>query len=242
LAYGAVEQEEIMRSLLSSAAAVAVILTATGAGLAQQPPQDAAKSSQQDAAETNKKAAQQGGEDTSKLGQQDAGKQGSQDASSQDANKPGVTGGPETRRALGAPDSPPQHQVIGPPNAGPVTLRGDGLDIPGASAETAPAKLSPANNAKDEHPWLDRGLALSDEQKKKIYGQLARDGAKSGAGMAIFAEPAAVVPMDARLYEVPAALASEIPYIKDFKFVVDQNKVVLVDPDNNTVAAVLGAN
>lgn len=157
-----------------------------------------------------------------------------QEDKSQNSSKP-----PEATPAQGSPDSPPQHQVIGPPNAGPVAARGDGIDLPGASSQTYPALLSPENDARDAHWWLDRGLALTDEQKRTIYRQLARDGAQAGAGVRIFAEPSAVVPPDARLHEIPRELAAQIPYIGDFKYVVEQNKVVLVDPVNSDVAAVI---
>jgi hypothetical protein len=150
------------------------------------------------------------------------------------------TGGPESRPAKGAPDSPPQHQVIGPPNAGPVAVRGEAPSLPGASAETMPAKFSAENDAKDAHWWLDRGLALSPEQKQKIYALLARDGAQKGPGTQIFAEPSAELPLGTRVHEIPGELAAEIPYIKSFKYVVDQSKVVLVDSVNGTVAAVIG--
>jgi hypothetical protein len=148
-------------------------------------------------------------------------------------------GGQETEPAKGAPDSPPQHQVIGPPAAGPIAARGDGPVVPGASPQTVPSNASAENNAKDEHWWLDRGLALSAEQKQQIYRTLARDGAKAGAGIGIFAEPSAVVPTEAKLHEVPKELAAAIPYIEDFKYVVAQNKVVLVDPVAGVVAAVI---
>ena len=149
-------------------------------------------------------------------------------------------GGQEQAPAKGAPDSPPQHQVIGPPNAGPIAAKGDGPAVPGASSQTVPSNISTENNAKDEHWWLDRGLALSAEQKQQIYKTLARDGAQAGAGTGIFAEPSAVVPTEAKLHEVPKDLAAAIPYIEDFKYVVSQNKVVLVDPVNGVVAAVIG--
>ena len=149
-------------------------------------------------------------------------------------------GGQEQAPAKGAPDSPPQHQVIGPPNAGPIAAKGDGPTVPGASSQTVPSNISTENNAKDEHWWLDRGLALSAEQKQQIYKTLARDGAQAGAGTGIFAEPSAVVPTEAKLHEVPKELAAAIPYIEDFKYVVSQNKVVLVDPVNGVVAAVIG--
>jgi hypothetical protein len=148
-------------------------------------------------------------------------------------------GGPEAAPAKGAPDSPPQHQVIGPPSAGPIANRGEGPVVPGASPQTVPATKSPENAAKDEHWWLDRGLSLSAEQKQQIYRTLARDGARAGAGVGVFAEPSAIVPTDAKLHEVPKELATAIPYIEDFKYFVTQNKVVLVDPVNNVVAAVL---
>jgi hypothetical protein len=149
-------------------------------------------------------------------------------------------GGQEAAPAKGAPDSPPQHQVIGPPNAGPIAAKGDGPVVPGASSQTVPSTMSADNNAKDEHWWLDRGIALSAEQKQQIYKTLARDGAQAGAGIGIFAEPSAVVPTEAKLYEVPKELAAAIPYIEHFKYVVSQNKVVLVDPVNGVVAAVVG--
>jgi hypothetical protein len=148
-------------------------------------------------------------------------------------------GGQESRPAAGAPDSPAQHQVIGPPNAGPIAARGEGLDIPGVSRQTAPSTVSPENAAKDDHWWLDRGQDLTAEQKRAIYAQLARDGAKSGPGIQVFAEPSAELPLGAKLYEIPKGLVSEIPAIDKFKYLVDQNKVVLVDPANGTVAAVI---
>jgi hypothetical protein len=149
-----------------------------------------------------------------------------------------TTGGPETQKAQGAPDSPPQHQVIGPPNAGPVAVRGDASPL-GSSTQTIPSTLSQENAARDAHWWLDRGLALSDEQKRKIYGQLARDGAQKGPGTTIFAEPSVELPLGTRFYEIPAELSAEVPYIKSFKYLVDQNKVVLVDSVNGVVAAVI---
>jgi hypothetical protein len=148
-------------------------------------------------------------------------------------------GGQEQVPAKGAPDSPAQHQVIGPPAAGPIAVRGDEPSIPGASSQTVPSTISSENAAKDQHWWLDRGLALSAEQKQQIYRTLARDGAKAGAGTGIFAEPSAVVPTEAKLHEVPKELGSAIPYIEDFKYFVSQNKVVLVDPVNGVVAAVI---
>jgi hypothetical protein len=148
------------------------------------------------------------------------------------------TGGPETQKALGAPDSPPQHQVIGPPNAGPVAVRGDESPV-GASTQTIPSTLSQENAARDARWWLDRGIALSEEQKRKIYGQLARDGAQKGPGTTIFAEPSVELPVGTKFHEIPAELSAEIPYIKSFKYLVDQNKVVLVDSVNGVVAAVI---
>jgi preprotein translocase subunit SecA len=57
--------------------------------------------------------------------------------------------------------------------------------------------------------------------------------------MQIFAKPSAEIPLGAKLYDLPQDLAAKIPYVEDFKYVVDQNKVVLVDPVNGTVAAVI---
>ena len=41
------------------------------------------------------------------------------------------------------------------------------------------------------------------------------------------------------LSELPDELTAEIPYIRDFKFVLTENKVLLIDPKDRAVATVI---
>ena len=70
----------------------------------------------------------------------------------------------EDARGKGNPKS---DQVVGPPNAGPVPLRGDGLDLPGASPQTVPSKFSERIAAQDDMAIMARPVNLSDEQRPR---------------------------------------------------------------------------
>jgi hypothetical protein len=149
-------------------------------------------------------------------------------------------------RGQGDRSSPPQDQVIGPPEA-KVNARGEAAphELPGASAETMPSTLSAENAAKDAHWWLDRTTALSDEQKRTIYRTLAGERkagdqtADGSAAAKIYPEPSVELPVGTKVHELPEELKAQIPYIKNFKYLTADNKILLVDPDDWTVAAVV---
>jgi hypothetical protein len=108
---------------------------------------------------------------------------------------------------------PPSEGADGMPNA---------KDIPGAGPQTTPSTVSAQNAEKDKHPWLDRGVALTPEQKKAIYNSISTKLDTDGASK--------VKPQD---------VTAKLPAISDLKYVKTNKLVLLVNPPNNTVAAVI---
>jgi len=122
----------------------------------------------------------------------------------------------------------------------PPAAPGKGTPIYKQTDQVAPAKESQINTAKDKQWWLDRGTAVSDEQKRKIHQSIAsRSENRIPASKDIHAEASAVLPAWVVLNELPDELRAEIPYIRDFKFVLTENKVLLIDPVGRAVAMVI---
>jgi hypothetical protein len=145
--------------------------------------------------------------------------------------------------AQGPLNNPKEGMVVPvPPSGGTKTDGKDAAatDLPGASAQTMPSTISAENAAKDKHPWLDRGTALSADQKQLIYRSIANkldtDKASKAKIYGVVSEvlPDSVVPQD-----LPADVTAKIPEIQDLKYVKANNQVLLVNPPNNTVAAVI---
>ena len=145
--------------------------------------------------------------------------------------------------AQGPLNNPKEDMVVPkPPSEGTKTdgKEAAATDIPGASAQTMPSTISAENAAKDKHPWLDRGAALSADQKQLIYRSIANkidtDNASKAKIYGVVSEalPYSVVPQD-----LPADVTAKIPGIQDLKYVKANNQVLLVNPPNNTVAAVI---
>jgi hypothetical protein len=109
------------------------------------------------------------------------------------------------------------------------------------SPETTPAKHSAENAAKDDRWWLDRTTAFTDEQKRAIYRALADRAAPAAAGAGLHPEPTSQLPAGVSVSELPDELKKQIPYLQGFKYLLaPDRKIVLVDPDDNAVAATIG--
>ena len=146
--------------------------------------------------------------------------------------------------AQGPLNNPKEEMVVPkPPSEGTQT---DGktaaaTDIPGASAQTMPSTISAENAAKDKHPWLDRGTGLSADQKQLIYRSIANKPDTDNASKAkIYGVVSEVLPDSVAPQDLPADVTAKIPAIQDLKYVKANNQVLLVNPPNNTVAAVIG--
>jgi hypothetical protein len=136
------------------------------------------------------------------------------------------------------------------PSVNPIQRGEDPPPAPGQVTRTfkhpddlISAKESPEKAENDERWWLDRGTALSSEQKQKIYQAItARGENRVPARADLYPQTSTVLPTWVVLGELPDALRAEIPYIRAFKVVLTGNKVLLVDPVDRAVATVIDEN
>ena len=141
---------------------------------------------------------------------------------------------------------PPPVLTKQPPSQNPAQVGEDPPAIPGQAArlfkqadDLISAKESPIKAENDKRFWLDRGTALSDEQKQKIHQAVASRGEnRIPASPDLYAEVSAVLPSWVVLNELSDELRAEIPYIRNFKVVLTENKVLLIGP-TRTVATVI---
>jgi len=156
-------------------------------------------------------------------------------------NTSGSAGG-NTQDARGGSGNPAPAQAGGPPEAGNVPLRGDGMDVPGATSQTAPAKFSRKNASLAEYSIMGYPVQLSDEQKHAIWDMLGADSSKNTAsaeGKTIFAEPGVFLPDGVDAQPLPEQLSSQIPELRGLKYVKADDKVLLVAPSNGIVRGVI---
>ena len=153
---------------------------------------------------------------------------------------------------VAAPEKPtqsmnPQNPGQQTPAKNPAQVGEDPPTVPGQAArlfkqadDLISAKESPTKAENDKRFWLDRGTALSAEQKLKIHQAIASRGEnRIPASADLHAEASAVLPTWVVLNELPDELRAEIPYIRDFKVVLTENKVLLIDPVGRAVATVI---
>lgn len=141
------------------------------------------------------------------------------------------------------PENPAQQL----PAKNPAQVGEDPPAVPGQAArlfkqadDLISAKESPIKAENDKRFWLDRGTALSDEQKQKIHQAVASRGEnRIPASPDLYAEVSAVLPSWVALNELSDELRAEIPYIRNFKVVLTENKVLLIDPVGRVVATVI---
>jgi hypothetical protein len=156
-------------------------------------------------------------------------------------NTPGAKGG-TMEDAKGGVGNPAPAQTVGPPNAGPVPLRGDGMEVPGATEQTAPAKFSQKNADLAEYSIMGYPVQLNDEQKHAIWQAVGGEQAKetaSAEGKTIFAEVGVFLPDNVDAQALPEQLNSQIPQLRGLKYVKADEKVLLVAPSNGIVRGVI---
>ncbi len=140
------------------------------------------------------------------------------------------------------PASKPDQNAAQEPSAksAPATAQEAGifangtLSVPGASADTSttPAKFSQHNDTLDHIPIMARGPALSDAQRKLILDSV-RAGAAAPSRVA--AGPAMSLPAGDEMQAWPQELVSQIPDLRDTKYVSLADKVLVVQPNSRVV-------
>jgi hypothetical protein len=135
---------------------------------------------------------------------------------------------------------PKEGQVVPVSPTGQGTSQVPATDVPGAGKQTMPSTISAENYAKDHHPWLDRGMILTPEQKKLIYATLSKGKEAQVTGSdKIYPVVQAELPSSVQAQDLPPELIAQVPYIKDLKYVKAGDKVLLVHSANNIVGAVI---
>jgi hypothetical protein len=142
--------------------------------------------------------------------------------------------------ARGGEGHPKPDQIVGPPNAGPVPLRGDGPELPGATRQTAPAKFSAENAEKLNYSIMGYPVQLSDDQKKAIWQSIgSKSETASSQGKTIHAEAGVFLPPAVQAEDLPGNLNQQIPSVRGLKYVKTDNKILLVAPSNGIVRGVI---
>jgi hypothetical protein len=131
------------------------------------------------------------------------------------------------------------------PQSGPALVNG-ALAAPGAdkNAATVPAKFSAKNDAEDHLPILAFTFKnLSDEQKRAIVASVKDAKTAPPQGTAppeAYAKPSMRLPRSAELRALPDTVIAQMPEMKGYRYSTIGDKVLLVEPKNYTVVAVLG--
>jgi hypothetical protein len=81
----------------------------------------------------------------------------------------------------------------------------------------------------------ERPLTLSPEQRTTVYRTIRQREVAPSAGVEV--SIGARVPGTVELYDVPQSVAVEVPAVRSYKYMVVNNRVVLVDPATSTIVA-----
>jgi|GEM_PF-1434684 len=131
------------------------------------------------------------------------------------------------------------------PQSGPAFVNG-ALAAPGADkdASTVPAKFSAKNDAEDHLPIVAFTFKnLSEEQKRAIVASVKDAKTAPPQGTAppeAYARPSMQLPSSAELRALPGAVTQQMPEMQAYRYSTIGDKVLLVEPQNHTVVAVLG--
>ena len=131
------------------------------------------------------------------------------------------------------------------PQSGPAFVNG-ALAAPGADkdAATVPAKFSAKHDAEDHLPTLAFTFKnLSDAQRRAIVASVKDAKTAPPQGTAppeAYAKPSMQLPTSADLRALPDAVIAQMPEMKGYRYNTIGDKVLLVEPENYTVVAVLG--
>ena len=139
----------------------------------------------------------------------------------------------------------PAERADAVPQTGPALVNG-ALAAPEAAKDssTVPAKFSAKNDAEDHLPLMAFTFKnLSDAQRRAIVASVkdAKTAPPNGtAPPEAYAKPSMQLPTSADLRALPDAVIAQMPEMKGYRYNTIGNKVLLVEPENYTVVAVLG--
>ena len=125
-------------------------------------------------------------------------------------------------------------QVITIVSLATVLLAGSAI----AQSPTAPTPSSPA--APQEAPIPNRSIKLTAEQSYIIKENVMPGGKAATTGSAEGKlDIGGKAPAGAALQDFPQLVNEKVPAVKNYKFMIADNQIVIVDPKDNTIADIL---
>lgn len=115
--------------------------------------------------------------------------------------------------------------------AAAVLLAGAGM----ASAQTTVITTQPATSGAVVS--TTERLELTPVQRQTIYRTIVRERATPAQQATVEYRVGTRIPQSATLYAVPQEVAVEVPAIQSYKYMVVNNRVLLVDPATSQVVA-----
>lgn len=109
--------------------------------------------------------------------------------------------------------------------------------IAGTTAAQAQTTIITREPAQSQTIVTTEPLQLTPVQRQTIYRTITRERTVRPAQATVEYRVGTRVPADAQLYEVPDTVAVEVPAIRQYKYMVVNNRVVLVDPATSQVVA-----
>jgi hypothetical protein len=140
--------------------------------------------------------------------------------------------------------APAEPKSVHLPQSGPAFVNGSLAASADKDSQTAPAKFSAKNDAEDHMPIIGFTFKnLSDEQKRTIIASVKDAKTAPPKGTAppeAYAVPSMQLPSSADMRALPDAVTAKMPEMAGYRYSTIGNKVLLVEPGNHTVVAVLG--
>jgi hypothetical protein len=82
-------------------------------------------------------------------------------------------------------------------------------------------------------------VQLTAQQRRQVYQMVMAEKSAAPAPSGISLRIGAKVPASVQLSDLPSSVASQMPNLKEFKYIVAQNQIALVDPDTNQIVEIL---
>ena len=109
-----------------------------------------------------------------------------------------------------------------------------------AQSPIAPTQSLPAQTAPQEAPIPQRSIKLTAEQSYIIKENLIPGGKAATTGSAEGKlEIGGKAPSGAALQDFPQIVNEKVSTVRNYKFMIGNNEVVIVDPKDNTIADIL---
>ena len=111
--------------------------------------------------------------------------------------------------------------------------------IAGASAANAQTTVITREPVQTETIVTPAPLQLTPVQRQTVYRTIVRERAVQQVAPTVEYRVGTRIPANAQLYTVPQSIAVEVPAIQSYRYMVVNNRVMLVDPVTSEVVAEL---